>query len=166
MPHVFDHRPTEQEVFDAACTFFATSPGPSVLLFENGGNQCKYHQPETGRACAAGYFIPDDVYEPGMDDPERYDDLTDVRGLNKYFGEKLPVWFAEHQRLLMRLQNCHDDSDHWTGQGVGWRYKRVTSRLEEIARTMQLGMDAIEQVRALIPEAQREVPAGWREVQA
>jgi hypothetical protein len=34
------------------------------------------------------------------------------------FGSQLPGWFEEHKGLLKRLQNCHDDSDCWVGQGT------------------------------------------------
>jgi hypothetical protein len=58
MPHIFDHTPTAQEVFDEACRFFATSPGPSTGTTLRMGTlhpDCMYRNPN-GRCCVAGHF--------------------------------------------------------------------------------------------------------------
>jgi hypothetical protein len=147
MPHAFDHRPTAQEVFDEACRFFATSPGPAVVLLDNvGGNQCRYRHGD--RCCAAGHFVPDDSYTPDMDHAEFYEGDTDVNGLIKEFGARLPSWFNEHARLLRGLQRVHDNSDNWVNKhGDGWNPAGLVISLIGLAGRLGLYPTAIEQVR-------------------
>jgi hypothetical protein len=164
MPHVFDHRPTAQEVFDAACTFFATTPGPSIILLDEGrGNNCKYR--DRGRCCAVGHFILDDRYSPEMDDHASYTDGTNVSELLRVFGHRLPDWFAEHSKLLSRLQDVHDHNSNWTWKVDDqarpyWNHREVHDSLNGLARTLKLETPNLSQVY------QTDIPAGWAEVEA
>jgi hypothetical protein len=165
MPHVFDHRPTAQEVFDAACTFFATTAGRSMIWLANGdGNNCKYR--DRGRCCAVGYFIPDDLYSPEMDDHASYDDGTDVTELVRVFGDKLPDWFAEHKGLLKRLQGVHDAASCWTAMRHDedgrpfWNHLALHDTLSDLAASLGLSTPKLSMIY------QPDVPAGWASVEA
>ena len=164
MPHTFTEIPTRQQIFDEACRFFATSPGPSLVIFsDGGGHNCRYRSDE-GRCCAAGHFIPDDVYVVEMDEAETYDSSTDLKNLMRVYGDRLPAWFVEHKAFLERLQKVHDDSDCWTTAdhaGAKWRYDRVLKRLRDLARDQQLHPAATEQVYDRMSDAQK---FSWTEV--
>ncbi|MHC2249971.1 hypothetical protein [Bradyrhizobium elkanii] len=159
MPHLFDKTPTAQQVFDAACAFFASSAGPSTGL----DDICLYRDP-TGRCCVAGNFIPDDKYDPRMDDMSEmplYKPNTGGNALNnliEHFGQVVPPWFKEHQRLLTRLQSVHDERDNWFHRG--WDYDRLADHLKGVASLFKLDVSAIE------PVAERgRIPHGWNVVE-
>jgi hypothetical protein len=161
MPHVFDHTPTAQEVFDVACVYFATTEGPSAQK-KSYGDACQYRQKETSRECVAGHFIPDESYDPAMDQLSL---LTEYKGggsgiqnLMVYFGGKLPTWFGTHLGMLKSLQAIHDGTHNWT-EVRGWNYGSVADMLSRIATSLELNPWAVEQVKA------RHVPAGWQSVE-
>lgn len=161
MPHVFDHEPTAQEVFDVACTYFATTAGPSTVA-KSYGDSCRYRIAETKRECIAGHFIPDEMYSPEMDNLTLLDAYkgggTGIENLLLYVGAKLPPWFRTHVRLLKKLQKIHDDQLNWTDDR-GWHHGGVASMLSHLALSLNLDPSAIEQVKA------RHVPAGWQSVE-
>jgi hypothetical protein len=162
MPHVFNHTPTEQEIFDAACRYFATTEGPSSVK-RSYGDACKYREKDTCRECIAGHFIPDDSYDPAMDDltllAEYKGGGAGIENLLVYFGAKLPSWFRTHLVLLNRLQKIHDGTHNWTDVR-GWNYANVVTMLTHLADYLELDHSAIKQVKA------RRVPAGWQSVEA
>ncbi|MGX9944909.1 hypothetical protein ACTG4Q_20825 [Bradyrhizobium denitrificans] len=147
MPHVFDHTPSAQEVFDEACRYFATSPGPSQGETIRDGAMhpdCVYRSPE-GRVCVAGHFLPDAAYVPEMDDPERFTDGSDVKAMVNHYSDRIPAWWAQHKWLLKNLQSVHDDEQTWNGKS--WRIPGLVDRLEEFAYDHKLDPKAIDQVR-------------------
>lgn len=159
MPHAFDHTPTRQDIFDEACRFFATSAGPSIVIFDHGGgHNCRYRSDE-GRCCAVGHFIPEDIYVVEMDEAESYDSSTDMPNLMRMFGDRLPAWFGEHNAFLQRLQKIHDDADCWTTRdypSAKWRYDRVVERLRSLVREAgNIDGGAIRQVWERMTEAQK-----------
>lgn len=162
MPHVFDHTPTTQEVFDEACRYFATTDGPSTVKRSYGEN-CRYRTEETGRACVAGHFIPDESYVPAMDGlvqlPEYKGGGSGVENLVLYLNDKLPSWFRAQLTLLKRLQSVHDEHSNWADE-YSWDHAAVATHLSVVASSLALNPSAIEQVKA------RHVPAGWQSVEA
>lgn len=157
MPHIFDHKPSAQEVFDEACRYFATSPGPSLgEKIRPGSNsyECVYRAPN-GRTCVAGHFLPDAAYIPQMDDPERFTDGSDVKAMINHYSDRIPAWWADHRMLLKNLQSTHDNEQCWLG-GAAWRYPSLADHLEDVAHDHKLDPKAIEQVRARTP-----APKGW-----
>ena len=154
MTYVFDHAPTKQEVFDQACTYFATSPGPSV-----DDAACKYRN-KTGRCCVAGYFIPDDKYLPGMDNMPGG---NWVSILVRTFPDHVPTWFQQHEDLLRHLQSTHDRHDCRTPSN-GWEYASLAKTLTQVAAKEQLDDTAVNQVRALVPT--QRLPVGRQSVEA
>lgn len=146
--HIFDHTPTAQEVFDAACAFFATSPGPSAIRSTSTGtgHECVYRG-DSGRVCVVGYFLPDEAYVDDMDDPGKFTDGSDVRALVKHYGDRVPAWFATHVELLKRIQSCvHDDESNWSPSMNGWDRTYVAMSLQSVARDFGLKADAIDAI--------------------
>jgi hypothetical protein len=95
VPTIFNHMPSAQEVFDAACVHLAAQKRPAKTL----GGGCYYRNNE-GCACAVGHFIPDDKYDPNME--------GGLYTLVEKFHKQLPAWFGHHRNLLSDLQNAHD----------------------------------------------------------
>jgi hypothetical protein len=149
MPHVFDHRPTAQEVFDASCTFFATQSGPAIDR-----SACRYRAGD--RCCAAGYFIPDDKYHPGMDNMSGGNAVWNIV---RIYGDVLPGWFGEHERLLARLQGVHDSYDSRRILQKDWNYPNVARGLRDIAESFLLDDKAVEQIDGL--DMTGTAPSGW-----
>jgi hypothetical protein len=162
MPHVFDHTPTAQEIFDQACVYFATSPGPSTMP-RSYGDTCRYRQTETKRECVAGHFIPDEMYVPAMDNLTLIDAYkgggTGIENLWFYLRGKLPEWFGTHLGLLKSLQKVHDEQHNWTDHRE-WVYGGIAADLSRIATINNLNPSAIAQVEA------RKAPIGWQSVEA
>ncbi len=152
MPHIFDHEPSAQEVFDQACVFFATSEGPSAIPSTRNcaGYECVYRR-DDGRVCVAGYFLPDESYDPDMDDPESSSDGSDVHALVKHYGDQIPSWFGQHVELLKQLQQIHDNEFHWTADHA-WNYAELIRDLDVVADDNGLTKVAIDQVRAKGPK--------------
>jgi len=96
----------KQEIFDAV----------AVHLFKQGeramnNGTCVYRSKD-GLKCAVGALIPDGLYSSAMDmDLEGAG--TGVSPLLERFGNILPVWFRDHCKLLMNLQDVHDARDNW-----------------------------------------------------
>ncbi|MGJ4945128.1 hypothetical protein ACQR1W_31520 [Bradyrhizobium sp. HKCCYLS1011] len=156
MPHVFDHTPTEQEVFDEACRYFATSPGPSTNDRGFGNNACLYRN-DRGGCCVAGHFIPDEVYDRRMDNLENG---TSISSVLRAFSRVLPHWFAGRIKLLGELQDIHDDHILcWAERSRPWRiwnYMALANRLNNLAIDRGLSPAAVDLVRAKIPAAAPE----------
>lgn len=163
MPHVFDHTPTAQEVFDVACVYFATTAGPSTVA-KSYGDTCRYRtEGPVRRECIAGHFIPDEMYSEEMDNLTLIGAYkgggTGIENLMHYVGAKLPPWFREQLPLLKSLQKVHDEHHNWTDD-KGWNYAGLGISLKSVAAAHKLNPSAVEQVEA------RYVPAGWQSVEA
>lgn len=136
--HIFDHKPTPQEVFNAACTYFAISEGPSTVASgrTGTGHDCVYRS-DRGRVCAVGYFLPDDAYVPEMDNAEKFSDGSDVKALVRHYSDRVPSWFSnlELLGLLKSIQSLgHDDESNWVGGMHGtWHRENVAHSLRSIA---------------------------------
>lgn len=95
-----------QEIFDTVAKHLfkqgCRAEGPSGCAYRG----------KNGLKCAVGIFIPDEVYDPRMDEAEDYGG-TGIESLLNRFREVLPPWFVEHRRLLMNLQDVHDGYSAW-----------------------------------------------------
>lgn len=143
MPHVFDHIPTKQEVFDASCDFFATQPGPAISEL----GSCVYRTGD--RVCAAGNFIPDQVYHPAMD---KMDGSTGIGNLISNFGDVLPSWFVSYERMLMDLQQVHDIPPHHRN-GSEWNYSAVAKAMHGVADYHKLDDSAVAKIEQRAKES-------------
>jgi hypothetical protein len=152
-PHVFDHTPTRQEVFDEACNFFATSAGPSINS-ENDRNKagCLYRGPE-GRACVAGYFIPDDAYDSKMESGDNINSGSGISNIWKRYPDRLPAWIGDNLSLLTELQGTHDNDDCRSATKAahglpGWHHPELRRLLKIVADLFNLNATAIERIGA------------------
>lgn len=86
---------TEQEVFDAACNHLLTQKKRSLSNSDRGATSCAYYG-EDGLKCAAGIFIPEYKYSPGMEGRpwEAVVEQFDVPNA--------------HKQLIIKLQDIHD----------------------------------------------------------
>lgn len=85
---------TKQEIFDKVASHLLTQNERSIS--ENG--MCLYRGPR-GLKCAAGFLIPDDVYNFEMEGENAEFVFTHFPQLSD---------FKEHATLVLRLQKIHD----------------------------------------------------------
>lgn len=91
---------TKQEIYDTVCAHLAQQ---KRRAFENGS--CRYRTSD-GLKCAIGCLIPDDLYDPRMDDPAvniGVVSLLDLFPLDPIFGDVSELFLAS-------IQNAHDRS--------------------------------------------------------
>ena len=101
----FDHEPSDQEVYDAAYEALIQQGLPSVDIKGN----CVYRN--NGYRCAVGLFIPDDVYDPSMENEGDLEELIGNWSHDEWYEEgdkRLPSWFNDKEGLLAALQVAHD----------------------------------------------------------
>jgi hypothetical protein len=89
--------PSAQEVFDIVVNHLFTQGRPAY----DGVQNCMYRAPD-GLRCAVGVLIPGDLY-----DKEFEGDTADCV-IQKLFDKELADW-REHKRLLLALQEVHDE---------------------------------------------------------
>lgn len=135
-PIVFEHDPTEQEIFKAAVVHLVRQRVPSVTY-----GDCRYRMQDqdTGKtlACAVGAFYPESIdYIEGLG----------VRQCLKLFGSKLPSWMMQHKSLLALLQCSHD----MAALDLGGYLPSLKRRLTTLARAVGI---AKEQFNALWDDA-------------
>ena len=94
-----------QEIFDTAVKHMAEQGQPGGSLNEYNDFSCEYRGSGNSR-CAVGLFIPDDVYEAGMEG-------NDARYLLETYGDVLPSWMSHNLGLLRDLQSAHDSMSNW-----------------------------------------------------
>lgn len=85
-----------QEIFDTVVTGLFEQGGPSMDKY----GACMYRGCN-GRKCAAGWLIPDDLYDPSIEGNSA------ERVLPLMFG-KAPAWTYENLPLIAKMQTCHD----------------------------------------------------------
>lgn len=93
---------TAQEVFDASGCHLIRQGAQSVTPLT-----CAYRGPE-GRMCAAGIFIPDDVYAKHADPDSEFGNALEAQSwsvLAKQLG------LSAHTELVQELQVVHDDAE-------------------------------------------------------
>jgi hypothetical protein len=149
MPFLFDHRPSEQEVFDEACRYFATTAGPSLKprAPEQGvAHFCMYRSP-TGGCCVAGHFIPDGPHTGVFDAA----DASSISAIIRSFPDDVPSWFPAHSRLLLHLQEIHDDQSNWEhcDGAETWKHQAVRLAMSDLARQRFLMDTAVTQIGAV-----------------
>lgn len=120
----------KQEIFDAV----------AIHLFKQGVQSraevgpCLYRTKE-GLKCAVGALIPDELYDPSMDQGD--DDGTGIGWLLRAYGDKLPKWFANNKMLLMELQDIHDDCNAWKSDDI------MKVELTYVAKRNKLNYDVL-----------------------
>jgi hypothetical protein len=89
---------TEQEIFDKVWRHFIIEGNPRSV--NEYARFCAYRGSK-GAKCAFGLFIPDDKYDPAMEERSLQGD---------YFDDLLvELGLLEHKKLLKELQFAHDE---------------------------------------------------------
>lgn len=94
---------TKQEIYDKVCAGLAAQGGPSM---DEKGAQCRYRG-TSGRKCAAGFLIPDELYKDGMDQGIFGGGGT-FKSLCASDPEVLALVGEENVNLVQMLQGVHD----------------------------------------------------------
>lgn len=88
----------KQEIFEKVATHLFTQ-GERAMGIE----VCQYRA-DNGRMCAVGCLIPDELYNPRM---EENDAITIIGNF------PLPNYFKKNKMLLDALQSVHDHAPNW-----------------------------------------------------
>jgi hypothetical protein len=128
---------TNQQAFNMAFRAIIKQRGPSI----NSEGTCVYRGPH-GRRCAAGHFIPDNLYTPSMEN-------RNVN--NESVQAALPKLFAEDSfNFIASLQRAHDEAAfEFRARGKNSR-KTFRSFYEgwmlEVAREYRLNVNVFKRV--------------------
>ena len=103
---------TPQEIYNTVAVHLFTQGERAGIRLEDDddigtGFSCRYRAPG-GKTCAVGKLLPDDCYEPGMED-------NAVDTLCAAHADTFPSWMIENVHLLDRLQTVHDTGCNWKG---------------------------------------------------
>jgi len=104
-----------QEIFETVVKHLMTMGRRSGYVEPNGmpdGNFACRYRTKHGDKCAAGIFIPDELYLDNMEGLSIQTVIND--------NPALPRWMAEHRQLLGRLQLIHD-REYWDRLESGFR---------------------------------------------
>ena len=93
-----------QTIVEKVHEHFITSENPPAVSNEpNGPAQCLYRTRD-GSKCAVGILIPDELYQPDMENNPASDMLTQFGDLYRHIG----IGGAGDLSFLDELQSCHD----------------------------------------------------------
>jgi hypothetical protein len=81
-------------------------------------NRCAYRDPDTGRRCAIGCLIPDELYKEEMEGWG----ITDLLITNSPLSKALDVVTEEDWDFLAGLQNIHDRGMVSEWRDCLWKY--------------------------------------------
>lgn len=95
---------SNQQVFDIAARHLLTQKQRSATPRPGSKDRCLYRAPD-GCKCAVGALIPDDIYEPGMDDGD-----SGIALLHSRFPVIRELFANVSLNLLSDLQDIHDDT--------------------------------------------------------
>jgi hypothetical protein len=106
---------TMQQEFDAVVTHLYTQGKPATDRNSRGvGPGCYYRI--NGLSCAVGCRIPDEIYNPQMDQ-EAGDGGTGVHALLRRFGYLLPSELSVYVGMFEQLQYVHDTPSNCGADG-------------------------------------------------
>lgn len=120
---------TMQFEFDAVVNHLYKQGAPASASAESGPG-CYYRSP-TGLKCAVGCRIPDEIYDPAMDE-ENGSNGTSVDSLILRFGNILPPEIAAYENMFAELQTAHDWHGSVRADGK-FDFDRLSSDLKRIA---------------------------------
>jgi hypothetical protein len=136
-----------QEMFDKVVDHLAAQKRPSV----DNKLECRYRDPE-GRKCAFGIFIPDELYDPGMESIRAQSLISGSCGTGEVACETGVYWipaelkkhlsqFAGDQSFLQTLQGVHDSAHNINPDQPELMVKEWAQGLYNAASQYQLGFD-------------------------
>lgn len=107
---------TNQEIFDTVLNHMRKQKVPAIGC----GDICVY-KTENGLKCAVGCLIPDELYDPKMDESsETHNNNTEVSDnklVQKVLKKHLNIDFEDSMDLLVSLQIIHDQIDvEWSSE--------------------------------------------------
>jgi len=101
-----------QDIFNTVTVHLFTQGRPAMK-----DGQCSYRG-DMGTSCAVGCLIPDDEYDPAMDDLIEIRSIARRRGMDDFFGGTsidgllkaglAPEWMRDQHLVLAELQMAHD----------------------------------------------------------
>lgn len=94
---------TNQEAFNKVWDHFVTNNGKPSLDFRG---DCLFRGPN-GTKCAVGVLIPDDIYDPAMDDPQEH---STIPHLLRNFPKAKELLRGISGDFLKDLQFAHDSA--------------------------------------------------------
>jgi len=126
----------QQAVFDRVSTHLRKQGKPSVTILSGDTTFTCAYRGDDGLQCSAGCLIPDDMYDPQMDNPKSSEQETTKWWYvsRKFDLVKLFKYVTTH-RLIADLQIAHDSPV--SKLGVDWACA-VERSLEKIALTRGL----------------------------
>lgn len=97
---------TKQEIFDKAVIGVLSQGGYAVVKNDYYGNKRCMLRTRTGKKCAFGQLIPNEVYDRGMED------YSFLKSHKEQFFSMFPEveHLSKYSNLLEDLQEWHDDS--------------------------------------------------------
>lgn len=105
-----------QEFLDEMVSFYSADPVDRRSI--NAGNTCYYRHPDGVRKCSIGRYIPDDKYDPDMEDRNVFVFINNEPSLVK-FNNVLPVEIQNLSGFFLRkIQYLHDDDKSWDIEGL------------------------------------------------
>ena len=140
-----------QEIYDSVCLHLikqgkpALGPVPMYINASNNTSICMYRTPD-GCKCAFGHLIPDDLYDPKMENKQAVQVIEEWPKV----GIALDIYFDLNQKpsdkllLVTMLQRVHDHST--TGAGL-------KQRLIVLGERLNLNTDVVKD--AVFPEIWR-----------
>jgi len=123
---------TSQEMFDASASHMIRQGQQSI----NAAGSCLYRTKD-GLKCAVGALIPDAEYSPWMEQSGGICELLQAAQHENLMTPTLTI-LQEHTRLLIRLQDAHDNADLWKNGMRG-----LLSNFRDIAELYHLNTDAV-----------------------
>jgi hypothetical protein len=117
---------TEQSLFDHVAVALLNQDGPSL---DEEGTSCMYRDGK-GRKCAIGHGIPDEKYDPGMENNKPLTLLEQFPSLAEEFG-------AVSVHFLTDLQHAHDCYNGEWPSKAGWE-EYITRALTNFAKHYNL----------------------------
>lgn len=118
---------TAQEAFDAVRAHLATMTHRSSVHTEQ-GSVCVYRSADGGK-CAFGALIPDEHYDPAMDDLTEFTNGCSAQHLIELFNIETSI----APQLLNELQYAHDNVLNWSNNRFDG-----DAELQKIARDFKL----------------------------
>lgn len=123
-----------QQAFDIAAKHLLTQKRKSFTE----GSECAYRG-DNGLMCAIGVLIPDDVYDPDMED-------TSITSLFEEFPYFSDNWSLVRVDLLQRLQQIHDN----------WEENQWLEQLQRTSSKYNLNSDVLKPFRSNGPTSEQK----------
>ena len=129
-----------QEAFNKVCEHLAKQ---KTACYNDG--MCKYWDKETGNKCGVGCLIPEELYDPEMDNKANSDDNSIATIIDKFTNIN-SLFENVDILLLLTLQEPHDSaaSQPWESVCVDALLRELKTKLYHIAKEYNLDSSCVE----------------------